>query len=463
MYRSLEVHAGRMRPTWMCRVWVLLVAAQAATTPLVAREPIDPTAAGPSWARPARTAQAATAGAGGQDSQGTAPGNGAPSYEALLARIDQLPMAIEGEALEEAALARVRQAQARPNPAITIEGENLLGTGAYAGYRGADTTFSVNQPLDVWGQRAARVDAAEAQAEVAGLQREQRRVLIAWRLAQLYTDAEAAALRHALALDALALAEEEARAARTLVSEGREPAVREIQAESEVYLARAVADESRASRAAAFARLAAMAMLDEPIGAITASLLDRTLAPEPAVPAPDDSIAVRIARAHVDVAGRLVDVERLRARPTLTAALGVRRFEASGDGAMTFALNMSVPLFDRNRDNLAAAQAERRAAEARVVAEQRDAQAERIAARAGLEASSSRTRAADNSVRAAEEAYRLSRIGFDAGRMSQLELRVARAALVAAQNAAVDARLARARAEIDLARVEGRVPFGATP
>ena len=61
---------------------------------------------------------------------------------------------------------------------------------------------------------------------------------------------------------------------------------------------------------------------------------------------------------------------------------------------------------------------------------------------------------------AAEEAYRLSRIGFEAGRISQLELRSSRAALIAARNAAVDARLARVRAEIDLARLQGRAPFG---
>ena len=36
-----------------------------------------------------------------------------------------------------------------------------------------------------------------------------------------------------------------------------------------------------------------------------------------------------------------------------------------------------------------------------------------------------------------------------------------RAALISARNAAVDARLARVRAEIDLARLQSRIPFGA--
>ena len=51
-------------------------------------------------------------------------------------------------------------------------------------------------------------------------------------------------------------------------------------------------------------------------------------------------------------------------------------------------------------------------------------------------------------------------IGFEAGRISQLELRSTRTALIASRNAAVDARIARVLAEIDLARLEGRAPFG---
>jgi cobalt-zinc-cadmium efflux system outer membrane protein len=79
-----------------------------------------------------------------------------------------------------------------------------------------------------------------------------------------------------------------------------------------------------------------------------------------------------------------------------------------------------------------------------------------------LRSANSRVWATDGGVTAAEEAYRLSRIGFEAGRISQLELSSSRAALIAARNAAVDARLARVRAEVDLARLQGRFPFGSS-
>ena len=171
-------------------------------------------------------------------------------------------------------------------------------------------------------------------------------------------------------------------------------------------------------------------------------------------------MAVQVAQAELVTAGRLVTVERRRARPDVNASLGMRRYRDTGDEAFTVGIELTVPLFDRNRGGIRAAYAEERAAEARLIAQQQEARAGRFAAVAALAASGSRTRAADNGVAAAEEAYRLSRIGFEAGRISQLELRSTRAALIASRNAAVDARIARVRAEIDLARLEGRAPFG---
>jgi len=154
-------------------------------------------------------------------------------------------------------------------------------------------------------------------------------------------------------------------------------------------------------------------------------------------------------------------VERINARPNVSASVGVTRYEAEDATALTFGVSMPLPLFDRNRGNIQAAQAEFRAADARLDGARLDESADRSAALARLNASGSRVGATDAGVTSAEEAYRLSRLGFEAGRISQLELRASRAALISARNAAVDARLARVRAEIDLARLQSRIPFGA--
>lgn len=384
-----------------------------------------------------------------------------PTYESLIARLDEMPATLEGEALYDAANARVQQARALPNPILAIESENAYGSGEYRGYGNAETTVSVNQPLELWGKRSARVDAARSQATGAGLRRDQQRWMAAGRLARVYAAAEAADRRFDLSTEALTLVEQDARAVDALVREGREAKLRGVQATSELESARASLDEARTNRDAAFARLSAIALLDQPVQAVGDSLLDR--APAATTAPSGDPLSVRIAQSEVETANRLITVEKRRALPDVSASLGRRRFESTGDDAMTFGLNLSIPLFDRNRGGISAAYAEQRAAEARLLAQQQETQAERLAAQAALEASNSRTRAADAGVTAAEEAYRLARIGFDAGRISQLELRSSRAALIAARNAAVDARVSRVVAEIDLALLEGRAPFRDTP
>lgn len=383
-----------------------------------------------------------------------------PSYEELLERIGLTPAALEADALVDAAEARVRQAGVRPNPELSLEAENAFGSGPFSGYDNAETTLSVSQDLELWGRRGARVGVAQAEGRTSLLRRDLATLDAAGRLALAYAEAEAAERRLQLAQEALDLTIADARALMILVEEGREPLFRGIQAQSQAAAARAALDEAQAERDAAFARLTAVAMLPNPVTSIGASLLDRE--PPAVVPTSSTSPEVRVAQAERDAAESQIEVERVRARPDVRVSVGVRRYEAEDATALTFGVSMPLPLFDRNRGNYDAAQAEFRAADARVMAATQTAQADLAGAEARLRSANSRVWATDGGVTAAEEAYRLSRIGFEAGRISQLELSSSRAALIAARNAAVDARLARVRAEVDLARLQGRFPFGSS-
>ncbi len=356
----------------------------------------------------------------------------------------------------DAAEARVRQARARPNPVLDLSVENAYGSGKYSGLNSADRSVSVSQSLELWGRRTSRVEAARADAGVAVLQRDQTVTETAGRLALAYADAEAAQRRAELAKESLTLTLADARAAMALVTEGREPLLRGIQAESEAAAARAALEEAEAERDAAFALLGALGMVDSEVTSISDSLLDK---PSAATPTPADRTpAVRVAEAQRTAAQRRIAIEEAAAKPDVSVNVGVTRM-GEGDTAMTVGLSVPLPLFNRNAGNIDAARAEFRAAQARVTSVRQEAQSERMAANARLSASASRVGAADAGVSAAEEAYRLARIGFEAGRISQMELRATRTALISARQGAVEARLSRVRSEIDLARLDGRIPF----
>lgn len=383
----------------------------------------------------------------------------APPYEALVQRLDDTPAALEAEALSDAAQARVRQARALPNPEISAEVENVNGGGPYRGFGAAETTYSISQPLELFGQRGSRINAARAEAGAAGLRRDQARFDAAARLALAYAEAEAAARRAEIAEEALSLVAAERAAADALVAAGREPALRAIQAESEEAAAGARLAEARAERDAAFAYLAAVAMLPEPVDAIAASLLERE-PPSQGLHDGRDTPRVRVAEAESEASRRLIAAERARGRPDISASVGMRRFEEIGAEAMTFGVTLRVPLFDRNGGAVAAAEAESRAARARAAAARAEAGAAERALHARLDAAAERAAAGERARDTAAEAYRMTLTGYEAGRVSQLELRGARIAFLDAHNSLLDARLARVRAEVELARLEGRIPFG---
>jgi cobalt-zinc-cadmium efflux system outer membrane protein len=259
-------------------------------------------------------------------------------------------------------------------------------------------------------------------------------------------------------------AQEDLRAAQALVNAGREADLRAVQAQAEVAAAVAALEGSRATAQSAYAQLANLAGVALPYTGVDASLLARATGLPPFPPAPPDvTPAVATAQAERDAAMRRVVVEQTRATPDITGSLGVRRI--AGDNATVFvgAISVPLPLFDKNQGNVAAALAQRDAADARLTAARIEAENTYRAAIAQAMAADARLQASMQAEMAATESYRLARIGYDAGRTPLIELLTSRRNLTAVQGATLDARVARINAEAALARLFGRIPFGGTP
>lgn len=353
------------------------------------------------------------------------------------------------------------QAGTRPNPSVAVEVENWGGSKPYQGFTTTETTARFEQPFELGGKRSARIAAASAGVVAAQARAGLGGGDYAFDLAAAYAMAEAAELRLQLAQDSVALAQEDARIAVALVKAGKEADLRAVQAASAVEAARAGVDAARADRADAFARLTALAGAPDPYTSIPVSLLAHADRVEmPGAPDPLKSPAYRAAQAERDAAAARVTVERTRATPDLTAGIGVRRFAADDVTALVGGFSLPLPLFDRNRGNIAAASAALTGAEARLSAARFDAQADVASARARADAALSRIASAQASERSAAEAYRLVRIGYQAGKLGQLDVLNARRMLLEARAQTINARLERLSAEAALARLGGVAPFG---
>jgi len=386
----------------------------------------------------------------------------APAFPALLKQAQaSAPRLALGIAETRAAEGLAAQAAARPNPTLGLVVENAAGSGPYKDFDGAETTLSIEQPLELGGKRAARTSAAQADLAAARARAAQGQVDFARDLALAYANAEAAQQRRAIARDSVDLAQADTRVARLLVDNGKEAQVRAVQAEAGLAAARAELGGAQAEVETALARLSALAGSPAAYTAVAGGLLDA--APIVAPPEPAFSPAIAAARAERDAARRRIALERARRTPDLAVSLGIRRFQDEDATAAVFGVSVPLPLFDRNRGAVAAATANAQAAEARLAVAQAEQDGDRRAAAAQAAAADQTLDASRQSVAAAAEAYRLARIGYDAGRLPLSELLAARRDLIAARGRAVDTKLARVKALADLARAQGRMPFGDQP
>jgi cobalt-zinc-cadmium efflux system outer membrane protein len=368
-------------------------------------------------------------------------GGSAPAAEAAAADVD-------------AASAARRVAGVRPNPALSVEVENFVGTGPYNGVNGADITASVAIPLELGGKRQARIAVADAAAHRAQIAQAIAQADIRFQVTELYIQASAAEVRVAIAEDQYRIAGDTARAATIRVQAGRaspleqeRAEVARLTAETEAEKARRLADAARASLARRIGR---------PVtGPLDVAVLggpgSGTMGPPRPVSAAG-TLALAAADADLATADAGVELARSQRVPDLTVGPGVRRLEATNDVAAVFSVSVPLPLFNNGRAAVDQANAERRRADAqrRVTAldiEQKISDAEVEAANA---AAAARV-ASGPALSSAMEAARIARIGYREGKFGQLELLDAERTLTEMRSASIEAlasyQLAKARLE----------------
>ena len=386
----------------------------------------------------------------------------APPFPELLRQArTTAPRLAEARAEIARAEGLARQARAIPNPTIGVEVENFSGSGPFRGTSLAETTASIEQTLELGGKRSARVAVGRAEVQAARARAVRIQGEYAFDLAATYAEAEASDRRLQLAMESAGFAQEDSRIASALVEAGREADLRRVQALAALQAARAAVEEARAARATAFSNLTALAGAPAPITSIPISLLARADHAFPAtLPDPLASPAYLAAQAEREAAARRIRVERIRAVPDVTVSVGARRFEGDDATAMVAGVSIPFPLFDRNRGNISAAQAELGAAESRLSAALLEAEAAVRSGSARLSAAETRLRASQEGERTAEEAYRLTRLGYEGGKLDLVELLNAQRALAEARAQTINAAVERLSAQAGLARLAGSTPFG---
>jgi cobalt-zinc-cadmium efflux system outer membrane protein len=368
---------------------------------------------------------------------------------------DAIRRAIDGNAELSALAAETRAAEAlsrqaarRANPELELSVEN-----AGASEAATETTLAVGQVLELGGDRSARVGATAAGAEIVRMNYELRRRDVEAQVRAAFASSAAAARQLTIARENLASAEEAFGAIRDRVAAGKVSPIEETRAGVTVSMERI-----ELSRAEAEAQSALIALASTWGG--TAGDLELAAAGGSATAVVSSDVAAHpeLRRAEAALAQREAEarVERARGVPDLRASVGVRGYEQGDQPAAVAGVAMSLPVFDRNRDALAAAlervaaaRAEVTAARTRLTRDLEQARLREIAAQLAL------GRFRDEIIPAAERVFEAVSEGYRLGKFGYLEVLDARRTVADTRRQLVVAERELELARIDVARHSG--------
>ena len=306
--------------------------------------------------------------------------------EAIAKAVEAAPSIRANEAAIAAARAGRVQAGVRPNPTVTVEGENLVGSGPYNVFGQAEITGTYSQTIERGGKRDARVAFADRDIGVAEASSRVGRLELVSAVQRAFLDVVIAGYVVEIAETRLGVEIEMQREALRRVRGYKDPLFVETSASARVTQAQLNLTEARSRHVAARDGLAAYwggsGMDIETEGEVLSGIpAARQLA----------EADVALAQAEAERASAAVTLEQTRVRQDYTLSGGARFLRGTNDVALVAGVTIPLGRFDRNQGNIARAQAEKLRIELTAEAQRLD-RLRRLAS-LGAEADAARTRA----------------------------------------------------------------------
>lgn len=295
----------------------------------------------------------------------------------------------DGAAIEAARAGRT-QAAVRPNPSVSVTGENLAGSGRYNVFSQPEITATYAQTLERGGKRDARTAFAERGIGVAEANAQVTRLDLAAQVERAYFDV-------IIADEVAWAAEYRLKTEREMQAEAlrrvrgyKDPLFVETRAAARVAQAQINLDEAKRRQLAARNVLASFWGGSGQGIEVVGGVLTQVSSPIAIARADEALEAATIARARAGVV-----LEESRRVQDYTVSGGVRYLRGTGDVALVTGITIPIGRFDRNQGNIEVAQAERRRLEFLAEADR----LQRLRRLAGLRAEADAARLRADSIR----------------------------------------------------------------
>jgi cobalt-zinc-cadmium efflux system outer membrane protein len=243
------------------------------------------------------------------------------------------------------------QAGAVPNPELSFELDNALGSGDYAGTRSAETTLQLSQVIELGGKRQARVAAGTAEVESARWQRAALRLEIVSDTAVAFFNVLGGQRKVQIFDVQIASLERLTPLLQRRIDAGASSPAEILRAQLAADLVRAERERARTALAVARRELAAVMGANAPDYALVSGDLQRIGRPPswPVILRGLDSNPqiVRWTAVRAQRDAELLSA-RLKAIPDVRVGVGWRHFRDSNDNAVRVGASIALPAWDQN-------------------------------------------------------------------------------------------------------------------
>ena len=286
---------------------------------------------------------------------------GQPAFAEMVTLEQAIAKAIAAAPLlkaDDAAIAGARagrvQADVRPNPTVTVEAENFVGTGPYNVLGQAEITATYNQPIERGGKRAARVTLADKEIDVAQASANVTRLDLAASVQRAFFDV-------LIAKDVLRISQFRLATERKLQTEAlrrvrgyKDPLFVETRAAARVASARIGVEQAEFRMDAARNLLAGYWGGDGKALSVNGTLMAHDGVRHTLAPSDEKLIEARVARASAAVV-----VEETKRTQDYTVRGGTRFLRSTNDVAAVAGITIPLGRFDRNQGGIDRARAEK--------------------------------------------------------------------------------------------------------
>jgi cobalt-zinc-cadmium efflux system outer membrane protein len=251
------------------------------------------------------------------------------------------------------------QSGAIPNPELSVEVDSVAGSGRYAGSRAAETTLQISQLVELPGKRGARMQAALAERDGTAWQREATRLELLSETAIAFYAVLGSQRRIEIFDDHVATLDRLTPLLQQRVDAGAASIAEVARGQVAADLIRAERERARTTLSNARRDLAILMGATTPQFARVAGRFNATGSPPPfkSVLAAIDGNPqlVRWSAVRVQREAELI-TSRLRAWPDAKVGVGWRHERETGDSAVRVGLSIALPVWDRNRGDILAAE-----------------------------------------------------------------------------------------------------------